>query len=344
MTEARPLDYRTPTTEPPGRRPSPKQRGKLLWPALSLALLLAVDFVFVPNFFHLGYADGRLTGRLVEILRFSSPTILLSLGMALVLATGGVDLSVGAVMALAGAVTAALCNDPIHWPAWSAALAAVAVALLAGAWNGLLVTALEIQPIVATLVLMVAGRGVAMKLSGARHVNVNGAIFDFLGGSFAALPTAGLIALAVFALTAAFTRLTSAGLFIEASGANPVASRFAGVRVKLVTLLVYVFSGSCAGVAGLLTTGDLHGADAARLGLFTELDAILAAVLGGTALTGGRFSLAGAVIGSLFIETLNQTVRATISSEAILVAKAVVVLAVCLLQAEGFRRRVFGRR
>lgn len=316
---------------------------RLLWPILGLALLLLLDAIFIRNFFAVSVVDGRLTGTLVEIFRWSGPQILLAIGMTLVLATGGVDLSVGAAMALAGAICASLLTLR-GWPAGWAILVAILASLLAGAWNGALVTLLDIQPIVATLVLMVAGRGIAQTIGGSAHVEVSGPIFERLAGSTFGLPTEGLVGLLAVAITASFVRLTSAGLLIEATGNNRTASRYAGVNVKLVTFLAYVFCGLCAGLGGLLQTADVRGADAAQLGIYWELDAILAAVIGGTSLMGGRFSLLGAVLGAILIVTLTTSIQSKVPVEYALVAKAVVVLVICLLQSDAFRQKVLKRR
>lgn len=315
----------------------------LLWPVIGLALLFTLDAIYIRGFFGVSVVDGRLTGTLVEIFRWSGPEILLAIGMTLVLATGGVDLSVGAVMALAGAVCAQMLTANGCGPGLSIAAALVA-SLAAGAWNGALVTLLDVQPIVATLVLMVAGRGIAQTIAGSAHVEVSGRIFQWLGGATFGLPTEGLVGLLVFGLTAAFVRLTSAGLLIEATGNNNTASRYAGVNVKLVTFLVYVFCGLCAGLGGLLQTADVRGADASQLGIYWELDAILAAVIGGTSLTGGRFSLPGALLGAVLIVTLTTSIQSKVPVEYALVAKAIVVLVICLLQSDAFRRKFRGRR
>jgi simple sugar transport system permease protein len=340
MIDTQVLPYQAPAAPLAGQARPPRPWLKVLWPVVGLFLLLLIDLIFIPNFFKIEIIEGHLTGTLVTIFRYGGPEILLAVGMTIVLATGGVDLSVGAVMALAGAMIAEL-STAMGWSPGMAVLAAMAIALLAGAWNGMLVTLLDIQPIVATLVLMVAGRGISTKISGAAHVDVSGSIFNVLGGSFLGLPTEGLVGVAVFALTALFCRSTSAGLMIESTGGNSTASRFAGVNVKWVTFLAYVFCGLCAGLAGLLKTAEVHGADASSMGLFWELDAILAAVIGGTALTGGRFSLIGALVGALLIETLTITIQSSgIPVEYTLVVKAIVVLVVCLLQSDTFRRKV----
>jgi simple sugar transport system permease protein len=340
-----PVDPRGEPTEFSQARkpPSLAAARRLLWPVLGLALLLTLDAIFIRNFFSITTVDGRLTGTLVEIFRWSGPQILLAIGMTLVLATGGVDLSVGAVMALAGAICAELLTAR-GWPAGLSMLVAILASLAAGAWNGALVTLLDIQPIVATLVLMVAGRGIAQAIGGSAHVEVTGPIFERLGGATFGLPTEGLVGLLAFVLTAAFLRFTSAGLLIEATGNNRTASRYAGVNVKLVTFLVYVFCGLCAGLGGLLQTADVRGADASQLGIYWELDAILAAVIGGTSLTGGRFSLVGAVLGAVLIVTLTTSIQSKVPVEYALVAKAVVVLVICLLQSDAFRHKIMRRR
>ena len=338
--QAQSVERQTLTVAGEPRPISSGQWTRLLWPLLALLLLLIVDLLWVPNFFRISVTERRLTGTPIEIFRLSGPEVLLAIGMTVVLATGGVDLSVGAVMALCGAVTSEL-SAGLQWPPWAAVIAALAVSVAAGAWNGVLVALFDIQPIVATLVLMVAGRGAAELISGAAHLNVSGAVFIALGGSPLGIPTEGLVGLAVLLAAAGFTRLTSAGLLIEATGGNRTASRLAGVPIRAVTLLVYAFCGFCAGLAGLLQTANLGGADASKMGLFSELYAILAAVIGGTALTGGRFSLLGAVLGAVLIVALKTTIQTKVPVEYALVPMAIVVLVVCLLQSAAFRQRLF---
>jgi len=307
-----------------------------------LVLLIVFDLLLIPHFGRITVSNGRLTGTLIEIFRWSGPQITLAIGMTLVLATGGVDLSVGAVMALAGAVVGELITQR-GWPPVMAIAAAMVVSLAAGAWNGLLVTLLDIQPIVATLVLMVAGRGIAQSVGGSAHLEVGGSIFDWLGGSTLGLPTEGLVGLLVFAITVSFVRLSNAGLLIEATGGNPVASRYAGVGVKRVVLMAYIFCGLCAGLAGLLQTAENHGVDPSQMGVYWELDAILAVVLGGTSLMGGRFSLTGAVLGAFLIVTLTTSIQSKVPVEYALIPKAIVVIVVCLLQSDTFRRKISRR-
>jgi simple sugar transport system permease protein len=305
-------------------------------------LILGFNAVRRPAFLRIGIQDGRLVGIPIDILNRASPVMLLSIGMTLVLATGGVDLSVGAVMAIAGSVAAILLQTT-HLPFAAVVAAALLATLLAGLWNGLLVAFLDLQPIVATLILMVAGRGIAQLLTAGQIPTVENPCFTFIGnGPLLALPFTLTLVLVTFLATALLTRRTSLGLFIESVGNNATASRYAGVNSRLVKLLVYVFSGLCAGLAGLIVASNIKAADANNAGLYLELDAILAVVIGGTSLNGGRFSLLGSLIGALIIQSVTTTilVSSRIPPEANLVVKSIVVLAVCLLQSDTFRQRL----
>jgi simple sugar transport system permease protein len=255
-----------------------------------------------------------------------------------------VDLSVGAVLAIAGSV-AALVLTQTGWGAAGAVLAALVVCTFLGAWNGLLVAVFGVQPIVATLILMVAGRGIAQLLTAGQIVTFEDPAFAALGtGHFLMLPIAISIVIAAYAGTGLLVRRTALGLFIAAVGSNETASRYAGVDVRGTKLLVYAFSGLCAGLAGVIVAADIKAADANNAGLYLELDAILAVVLGGTALTGGRFSLLGTALGALIIQTLTTTILTRgVPVEYTLAVKAIVVLAVCLLQSAPLRARLAGR-
>jgi galactofuranose transport system permease protein len=305
---------------------------RLLWPLLALVALLVLNLVFTPSFFSLRLQDGHLFGSIVDILRNGAPTLLIALGMTLVIATRGIDLSVGAVAAIAGAFACtyiASTGDAV-----TAMVLALGLCLVLGLWNGFLVSVLGIQPIIATLVLMTAGRGVAMLITEGQIVTVNNDVFAKVGAGFVVLPVAILISLAVLAVVALLTRRTALGMLIEAVGVNPEASRLAGVRSRTIIWTVYVFSALCAGVAGLMIASNVNAADANNAGLWIEMDAILAVVIGGTSLAGGRYSLTGTLIGALVIQTLTTTVYTIgVPPETTLVFKAAVVIAVCLLQA-----------
>ena len=313
----------------------------IFWPLLALCLLLLFNRFTTPGFFNLEIRDGRLYGSLIDIINQGSKVMLLALGMTLVIATGGVDLSVGAIMAVTGAVLAQAVGVA-HLSVTMAIIAAVGAGLLAGAWNGFLVAGLRIQPIVATLILMVAGRGVAQLITDGQIINFEQPALVFLGnGSLFGLPFTLTLVLVLFALTALLVRGSALGLFIEAVGDNETASHFTGLPAQRVKFLVYVFAGFCAAIAGLVAASNIKSADANHAGLYLELDAILAVVVGGTALTGGRFQLAGSLVGALLIQTLSTTLYArNVSADIAPVPKALVILAVCLLQSPVLRARI----
>lgn len=318
---------------------NPRAPSTLLWPALSLAALLVFNFFFAPGFFHLEVKDGHLYGTLVDILNQGAKVMILSLGMTLVIASGGVDLSVGSVMAIAGA-TGALLVTRTTIPFGLVILCCLGFCSLLGACNGLLVTRLRMQPIIATLILMVTGRGIAMLITGGQIITFENAPFVYLGnGHLMGLPfTATLVVLGLL-ITGWLTRRTAFGLFLEATGDSETACRICGVPTSLVKVFVYAFSGACAGVAGLIAASNIKAADSSRVGEMMELDAIFAVVVGGTALTGGRFSLAGSIVGALLIQTLTTTMYNLGVAPAVApVPKAVVILAACLLQSPRFRQ------
>lgn len=318
------------------------------WPQLLvLALALIANSLATPGFFALEWRDGRLFGGLIDILNRGAPVALLALGMTLVIATRGIDLSVGAVMAISGAVAASAINGGM---AWQQAIAlALGAGLICGLWNGALVALLDIQPIVATLILMVAGRGVAQLITEGRIITfVEPHLIWLGGGSLLGLPVPAVVAGLILAAGILLTRRTALGLFIEACGINPRASRLAGVDTRGVLLSVYVVSGLLAGLAGLIAAGDIRGADANNAGLWLELDAILAAVIGGASLYGGRYSLSLAVVGALALQAVKTAIlRAGFPPEFNLIVMAAVVAAVLCLQSPAVggavRARLAGR-
>lgn len=327
------------------RRDLPKKgRPPIFWALLTLGTILLLHLFFSPGFFHLELKNGRLYGTLIDILNRAAPVMLLSLGMTLVIATGGIDLSVGAVMAIAGATAASLLNRHSNHP-FAGALGGLLAALLAGAWNGALVALLRIQPIVATLILMVTGRGIAQLLTNGQIVTFENRPFEYIGrGNTLGIPFPVVLVLIVFAAFAWFARHTAYGLFLEATGDNETASRYAGVQTARVKFAAYLLSGLCAGFAGLIVTADIKAADSNNAGLWLELDAILAVVIGGTSLLGGRFFLAGSLVGAILIQTVTTSILTmNLPVQFTLVVKAVVVIIVCLLPSETFRNVIHRR-
>ena len=330
------------------------KRPAFVWPLAALLAVLLFNLALTPGFFQIKIQDGRLFGSTIDVVNRSVPVGLLALGMTLVIATAGVDLSVGAVMAITGAVVACLVARPEGCLLNGIDTGGNVVAILAiglvsasacGLFNGMLVAVFRLQPIVATLLLMVAGRGVAQLVTNGQIVTFENPAVQSLGnGSWLGLPVPVWIFVAVFAAIAALSRWTALGLFIEAVGSNPEAARLSGLSVSGIRTAVYAVSGVCAGIAGLITTSDVKAADANNAGLYLELDAILAVAIGGTSMAGGRFSLVGTLFGVLLMQAVSTTVFTRgVPPEATLVLKAVIVVAVCLLQSDAIKLRTLRR-
>lgn len=326
---------------------APKRRWR--WPPgmpqlAALLLVLLVDGLVADHFFQIVLQDGRLFGSPIDILNRAAPVVLLAIGMTLVIATGGIDLSVGAVMAIAGATAATLTVQGHSLVV--VILAALGVGVLAGLWNGILVAVLKIQPFVATLILMVAGRGVAQLITSGQIVTFDSPSLAWLGsGSLLLFPTPVIIALVTLLAFWLFTRKTALGMFIEAVGINIRAAKNAGVSTRLIVMLTYMLSGLCAAIAGIIVTADIRGADANNAGLWLELDAILAVVIGGASLMGGRFNLALSVVGALIIQGMNTGILLSgFPPELNQVVKAVVVLCVLIVQSPRFIGLIKGVR
>jgi simple sugar transport system permease protein len=322
----------------------------LFWPLTVLGALLLFNFIYSPDFFSIQLRNGQLYGSLIDILYYGAPLILVAIGMTLVIATKGIDLSVGSVVAIAGAISCLIISNGENQNAISLVMAAIGVCLLLsfllGLWNGFLVAGVGMQPIIATLILMVAGRGVAQLIADGQIITVSSSSYKFIGaGSLGTLPFSIYIVTAIFIIAFLLTRKTALGLFIEAVGCKPTASHLAGVRAKTVILFVYMFCGLCAGIAGIILSSNVSSADGNNAGLWYELDAILAVVIGGTSLNGGRFYLTGTLVGALIIQTLTTTIYMIgVPPEITLVVKAFVVMAVCLMQSETFRKSLVQRK
>jgi simple sugar transport system permease protein len=299
---------------------------------LTLAAVLVLVSIFFPSFLSIGFNGERLVGSPVDVLKRGAPVALLAIGMTLVIATRGIDLSVGAVMAICGA-SAAFAVDQ-GWGLAAALLLALVAGLACGLWNGFLVAVLGIQPIVATLILMVAGRGVAQLITEGQILTFSHEGLAYVGsGLLLGLPVPVWLWIATGIVAGLVVRRTALGLLIESVGVNLRASRLAGVNSTVLLLTVYMASGLCAAIAGVIVTGDIRGADANNAGLWLELDAILAVAIGGTSLLGGRFSILASLIGAMIIQSINTGILlAGFPPEFNLVIKATLVLLILMLQ------------
>lgn len=308
----------------------------LFWPVVALVGLLLACGAASPGFLDVTVRDGHLFGQLVDLARNSATPLLLALGMCLVIATGGIDLSVGAVMAIALAVSLTYLDAAADPSDLGTVLTAVALGLavgaLGGAFNGAMVAVLGIQPFIATMILMVAGRGIAMLVTQGQITTVSSPPFKTIGSGYVlGIPMPVVIALVTFVVVAVVVRRTALGMFLESIGINREASRLAGVRSRRTTWTVYVIAGALAALAGLVYGAPTMAADANNIGLMKELDAIMVVVLGGTKLDGGRFYLGGLLVGAMLLSTLERAVIIfQLPSQTTPLFKAVVLIAVCV--------------
>ena len=296
---------------------------RLFLPILCLVLVLLINLITTPDFFAISIRDGMLYGYIIDVINRASELVILAVGMTLmVAASGGTDISVGAVMAVTAAVT---CNvlsggqqsvTEYSNPYILGILAGLAVAAVCGCFNGFLVAKLKIQPMIATLILFTAGRGIAQLVTKGQITYVRVDQYKVLGSSIKGLPlpVPFFVAILVVILASVVLKRTAMGMYIESVGINAKASR-------------------------LVASSRIYSADANNIGLNMELDAILAVALGGNSLGGGKFSLMGSVIGAYTIQALTTTLYAMhVSSDQVPVYKAIVVVIIVSLQSPQLKK------
>jgi len=324
------------TTDSPAAAPAPAlvalrlagRHGTLV----ALLLLLAFNVAATPNFLSLQTLNVNLTQ--------VATIVIVAMGMTLVIATGGIDLSVGSLMAIAGALAPMIFLGkllPIDSPALAVGLAfvvPVALAALLGGFNGLLITRFNIQPIVATLVLFIAGRGFAQVLTNGNLQVFKNPSFQWVAmGHVAGVPAQVVIMLIVAVLAGCLVSYSVLGRQILAVGGNEKAARFTGVPVRRVKMAVYVLNGLLAGIAGLIVIARNSASDANLVGMGMELDAIAAVAVGGSSLLGGRANILGTLLGALVIQLVRYTLLANgVPDAAALVVKAAIIVVAVFIQ------------
>ncbi|GCF92647.1 sugar ABC transporter permease [Enterococcus florum] len=308
---------------------------KELWAIIGLVMILLFNLLFSPSFFKIAITDGHLYGSMIDVLNRGASLVIVSLGMTLVIATRGIDISVGSVSAL-GAMVAVYLLGTANVAVPVAIAAGLLAGMLCGMWNGLLVARLNLQPMIATLILMTVGRGLAQIISNGEILTISSPVYSFLGrGYLFGVPFATLVMVAVTFVIYLMTRKTSLGLGIEAVGINQESARYAGIDTRKILWFCYIVCGILAALSGMMESANVSSADGNNNGLNLELDAILAVVLGGTSMDGGKFHLGGTVIGALFIQTLTTTIFTFgVPAETIMVVKAIVVIFVVLLSSD----------
>lgn len=317
-----------------------------MWGVLAIVALLIVNLIRDPSYLSISVsAHGNLVGNVIDILRASAPILMIAVGMTLVIATAGIDLSVGSVMVVAGGVSMEFLkasDTPNAIPTAFAALGlALAIGTVLGFVNGILVAYVKLQPFITTLIMMMAGRGIAKVITGGQNTATASVPFRWIANGYVfGVPVVFLFALAIVIIVALIVRRSALGLMVESIGINPKASRMAGIKPRGLLVTVYTVSALLAAVAGVFATASVMAVDVSRTGYQLELDAILAVVIGGTSLAGGRFSIGGSVVGALLIATLDKTVVFLgISSSATPAFKAIVIILLCLLQSDRIRDR-----
>lgn len=315
------------TPKPPRRAGLLTRHGTLI----AFAVLLAVNVVLTPNFL----AMQTLYINLTQVATIA----IVALGMTLVIASGGIDLSVGSVMALSGALAPLIFLSGFATAHPAIGLAAafivpVAVAALCGLFNGWLVSRYGVQPIVATLILFISGRGIAQVLTNGNLQTFSNPGFSFIAtGRLLGLPVQAWLCLVLAAGAWFLVRRTLFGRYLLAVGGNERAARLAGVPVQRVKLVVYSLCAALAGISGLIVSAINSASDANQAGLLMELDAIAAAVVGGTLLTGGKAPVFNVIIGALIIQLVRYTLLANGVPDAVaLIAKAGIIIAAVYLQ------------
>ena len=299
----------------------------------ALLLIILYDILFRPHFLQV----QSLYNDLQEV----APIAIIATGMTLVIATGGIDLSVGSLMAFAGAMAAViflsslLSNNPLLGTTLALIIPIIVTSLL-GLFNGILITKFRIQPIIATLVLFIAGRGMALVLSNDKLQDFNNPGFQFIGqGSVLGIPFQVILMIIIVAVFAVIMRITTFGRYVLATGGNEAAARLAGIPVNRVKLVVYTISALLAALAGFIIIAINSSSDATRVGLNGELDAIAAVAVGGTPLTGGQASVPGTLIGALIV----YLIGATLVSQNVSFGVAQIIKAAIILLAVYFQRQ-----
>ena len=326
---------------------------QLFLPIFCLILVMAANIIydvangnFALNFFTITIKNGVLYGRLIDILNRGSEIAILAIGMTLVAsASAGTDISVGSVMSLAACFCCMLLagygvssTNDLAMPLLVGVLGGILLACLCGAFNGFLVAYLNVQPMVATLILYSAARAIGLLLCNNVIVYVRNDSFKFFGSYLGFMPTPIIIAVICIVIMGLLLKKTALGLYVQSVGINKKASRIAGLNSARIIFICYVISGLMAGIAGIVASSRIYSADSNNIGLNYEMDAILAVALGGNNLGGGKFKLAGSIIGAYTIQAITTTLYALgVSTDVTPVYKALIVVIIVTIQAPPFK-------
>jgi simple sugar transport system permease protein len=326
---------------------------RLFLPIFCMILVMLVNVIydlacgnFIFSFFTISVRNGVLYGRLIDVLNRGSEIAILAIGMTLVVSSSaGTDISVGSVMSLSASFCCMLLAgygvssaNELAMPLMVGVIAGILMGGLCGCFNGFMVAYLGVQPMVATLILYSAARAIGLLLCNNLIVYVRADSFKFFGGYLGFIPTPIVIAAVCVLLMSILLKKTALGLYIQSVGINKKASRIAGLNSERIIFLCYAVCGLCAGIAGIVASSRISSADSNNIGLSYEMDAILSVALGGNSLGGGKFSLAGSIIGAYTIQAITTTLYAVgVSSDQAPVFKAIIVIIIVAIQAPPFK-------
>ncbi len=332
---------------------------KLFLPVFCMILVMLINVIAdvamgkVPwSFFTISIKNGLLYGRIIDVLNRGSEVAILAIGMTLVVsASAGTDISVGSVMSLCACFCCMLLagygvssTTSFAMPLIVGVLGCLLMGVLCGAFNGTLVAYLNVQPMVATLILYSAARAIGLLFCNNLIVYIRVPTsglsigYDIFGGYIGPIPTPIIIAAVCVAVMTIVLKKTAFGLSVQSVGINRKASRIAGLNSQRLILLCYIICGLCAGIAGLVASSRITSADANNIGLNYEMDAILAVALGGNSLGGGKFNLAGSIIGAYTIQAITTTMyNMGVSSAQAPVFKGIIVIIIVVIQAPPFK-------
>ena len=327
----------------------------LFLPVFSMILVLLINLIKSPTFFSISVNNGVLYGRIIDILNRGSEIAILAVGQTLVVAvSAGTDISVGSVMSLSACsccmLLAGYGNNSVTTLAVPMAvgmLFGVFMGGVCGTVNGALVAKLKIQPMVATLILFTAARAIGLLLCNNQITYIRYEPYKYLGNFIPGcpIPTPLFVAIIVIAIVAVLLRKTALGLYIQSVGINGRAARISGINSDVICFICYVICGLCAGIAGIVASSRIYSADSNNIGLNYELDAILAVALGGNSLGGGKFNLAGSIIGAYTIQAITTTLLAMgVSTDKAPVFKAIIVIIIVVVQAPAFKAYMAARK
>ena len=320
----------------------------LFLPIFCMILVLLINLIKSPSFFSISINNGVFYGRLIDILNRGSEIAILAVGQTLVVAvSAGTDISVGSVMSLSACsccmMLAGYGNNSVNElavPMIVGMLFGILMGGLCGAFNGALVSKLKIQPMVATLILYTAARAVGLLLCNNQITYIRYEPYKYLGNFLpnCPIPTPVFAAIIIIVVVTILLKKTALGVYIQSVGINGRAARISGINSTVICFVCYLICGLCAGFAGIVASSRIYSADSNNIGLNYELDAILAVALGGNSLGGGKFNLAGSIIGAYTIQAITTTLLAMgVSTAQAPVFKAIIVVIIVVVQAPAFK-------